>query len=325
MTPEKLALDIRHWRQKPPEVIAFDLAAAVQEMKVGRFAERISFAPLEIIEGRIYDQDLGFVEDCLSTDRPYDSFENEAFYRLQEWAATHESGQAIWISPPYPDEDECRFCVYELKIKEGKKTLFLRGICAGFNERDCLSIGREISRQTPKDQPVPLLANTDQLRANPLVFEPKPGQSWLDFLAEKIDLPEVWQAIRECRDIQARQKILKETEVVARQFESQIAQVETRQQAVWVGALIEQAVQNRMGMVFQAVGSCGFSNQFALSQSRGGIFNVMHGLGRKESGGTFAEKCPYCNAKIGKVIYPGYKCSCGKVFQGVCGGSGIAA
>ena len=70
MTPEHLALNVLNWQKKSSEAIACDLAAASREMKTGNFAERISFVPLEVVDSKFFDPDLGFLENYLSDDGP---------------------------------------------------------------------------------------------------------------------------------------------------------------------------------------------------------------------------------------------------------------
>jgi len=275
MGTERLALDTRRWLPRSNETAAaakrravVDFASALNEQREGNLENRTNFFTLYIKEGKLFHPDFGFLQDYLRNETRIDGLENEAFYRIQDWANLGDPKTLIWISPPSEEvgHTESRFVIFEI----GKAQILCRAICSDFNEKDCLRAAEQLVAFSPLN--LLLIETSDNLRRIPIPFEPPRGQSWVDFLEEAMGPSLVWRNIRAGKDVRAKGKNLAMAESIVGKHYSEIASAKGNYEHLVVGRRLELEAKSQ-GISFQSVGSCGISNSEAL---RGfGVFNIL--------------------------------------------------
>ncbi len=332
---KELALNTQLWQPKlgespgqARERTQRDFASALIEQHGGKLEEGIN--PYFLIldsDGDLVDPDSGEkLENFLRRETRIDFWENKAFKRISEWARRNREGYLIWASPPSSEVGytESRFIVMELISEPEKqksyleelksigidieimggwqKVLFCRAIRGRQTEKDCLQIARQIAPFSPEE--IDTFENTDDLRATPIPFEPGFAMDWIDFLAQFIEPPEIWQAIRRGDDWRAKRKTTEIADQIVERNYPGILKATTELDFLLAGAQMEFEAA-RMGRPLQAVGSCGVSNIEALK--RQGIFNFLYSYFSLEK--TFpcpncgmpiqrgTSRCPYCGAR----------------------------
>jgi hypothetical protein len=296
---ERLALDIRLWRDKSEEAIANDLASAADEQRQGSLTERVNVFTLTV-------DDFAKLQTGLSWKTESDRQENEAYFKILDWSQRNVSGFMLWISPSSAEYSESRFTVYQLSSTKEGKTLHGWAICGEETEEECLKVAEQI-RSKP----------SDELRSNPFPFNPG-NLRWTSFLSEFFGSPEIWQAIDSGSVEREKERIKAVAQKIAKEKIGIIRQSRTLKEAVVVGAMIEKAMEKRAGIVFQDKGSCGLSNSAVLEKINKPVQAYVQSNKRESKKGQYVKKCPFCHRKINSVIYPGYKCRCGQVYEGVC-------
>ncbi|MFV1917103.1 MAG: hypothetical protein ACC618_01270 [Patescibacteria group bacterium] len=291
---ERLALDTRSWTT--PDQAKQNFASVLIEQARKPLTERINYVELFINEnGELTHPKFGDIKSAIVVETKIDELEKKAVEKLSEWANNNSEGQSIWISPPYPGQDESRFIVYEIKPESGKKKLELHAVCGYHQEKECLAIAEQILPFSEKT--IDPIGSTDRLRETLIIFDPKPYPSWVDLLKETIGPPEVWEEIRKKGHIKKKKEILtKSGSIVDRNF-ADLMSARTDYEHLQIGSKME-AQASDIGYTIQEQGSCGISNTLALALKNtklGGPFNMLHSeLSTIEA--TFP--CPRCKKPI---------------------------
>jgi len=311
MLAENLALRVGSWRQKSQRAIVGDLASAAIEQRQAPLEERINPVLINF-------DDFKKLQQGLSWETSTSQMENAAYFKILQWAKHGEDGFLLWISPSSRQYPESRFVVYQLFFgADGKKALKIWSICERNSADECLEIANKL--QVFSTNAGVQFRNPEKLRAEVMVFKAIGSLSWDRFLARFFGSPEIWQAIASGQAEAMKQRTLVEAEeVVAKYFKAMQAGGNGLSQ-LQLGAAIESEMEKRLGIFWQRVGSCGWSNQAILEWMNKGK-GVLTALAEKAEGGRYVKKCPYCHFKIEKVINSGYRCpKCGRVYSGRCG------
>jgi hypothetical protein len=304
MNEERLALDTRKWLPKSHETqeyarkrAAEDLGFALREQKdTPELEDTInSFTLLVNSLGHLEHPVFGEVRNFLRHETESDILENEAFDKIESWAASNQKGSIIWISPPSDKfgYTESRFVVGERDRIKGKKAVIFKAIRGLHSRTECNTIAEQLSAFSPVGLE-PILDNSD-LRRTPIPFEPPEAVSWVDFLQQVIYMPKVWDAIRRGDDIVGTQEAQNAGAEIIKATYSEILIAETSYDHLRVGSSIELGAQ-RVGYMMQKVGSCGISNIEAL-RKQGPLEVFFNGL-ETSSGGNWKYElgiCRVCN------------------------------
>jgi hypothetical protein len=318
MTTERVALYTGDW-ESPQQGTENTASLLVEQGERQPLHERINYVEIYLDDERdLWHPAFGKLKDCVSVESKIDELEKQAIEKLTKWACGKTPSQAIWISPPYPGQEESRIIVYE---KLDERTIALHAICGNQSAEGCLFIAQQISAFSGLEFSI---ENEADLRETPIPFEPRPFYpSWVDFLEELIQPPEVWQAIREGKHIERKQELLTIAEIEIQRFYPEVASAETHYQHLVVGAKIEEAVA-KYGHKIRPISPCGISNSLALQQlyfpyhSRlSSPFNLMFGqvalaeasfpcprCQKPIPSGRGITKCPYCGVtkeEVGSV------------------------
>lgn len=244
---ERLALDISHWQQKSREQIARELASANIEQGMASLGKRVTYTALPIEE---------FFSLPLPWERAIDWQENAAYFKIRRWINQGGDGFLLWISPAEAGcYSESRFTVYCLSQDQ----LEIWGICEdNFSQADCLAVAKKLGYQDGHDPRI--------LRCTPIRFKPAKNQSWFDFLRPYFGTEEIWQEIASGRVKAVSADFEKKAAVVVEKTMAKIHGARSFEEKILVGATIEKLMETATGQRFQMMGSCGLSNQAALSQ-----------------------------------------------------------
>lgn len=293
MIRERVALDTRRWRT--PQQAVENTTALLLEQRKGPFEERINYTEIYLDpDGDLYHPSFGKIKNAIEVKTEIDRLELKAVEKLSEWARNNNCGQAIWISPPYPGQDESRFIVYDLKEEDGKKKIALHAICGRQSLEECLFIARQISAFSSSN----LDANSEEaLRQTPIPSNSQPSHpSWIDLLQELIGPPEIWQVIREENHIKAKENLLRTVQEEMQEFYPKVSSAQNLYQHLIIGAHIEERFA-QLGYAIQTIGPCGISNTLALQRlsSEEGPFNIMF---RQLPAIESSFPCPKCQKPI---------------------------
>ncbi len=300
---ERIALRTQDWENifQATE----NIASFLIEQRKAPLEQRINYTEIYLDpEGDLYHPVFGKVKDCIEAKNRIDELELEAVEKLSEWARGNNIGQAIWMSPSYPNKNESRFIVYELKGDEdGKKKIALHAICGKQNLEECVFIARQIIAFSKTNTNVPepeTQLDEDWLRANPIPFDPASAYSSLiDLLQDLIQPPEIWEEIRAGNHIRAKERLLSLAYEESTKFFPKVLTASSSLDYIKIGAEIEKRFQE-LGYKIQHIGSCGISNTLALEILEGSrvntnsSFSLMYEVGFLER--TFP--CPRCNWPI---------------------------
>ncbi|MGB6839290.1 MAG: hypothetical protein WBD86_01925 [Microgenomates group bacterium] len=304
---------------------AADLASLTQEL--ANASERINpFRLIETEEGKIISPEFGQkdIEELLRWETKADILESQATLLIRNYILDQEPPFIIvWISSP--DEalgyEEGRLVV-GIGKNEGKiKAVENYGICIDYSPEECLTLAEQLLPFS--DQEYAPIESTEDLRVTPIFLRPDKNTPPLDFISKIIPLQDVWGKIASGETEKLKKKALKDAQEAAEKFIPEIRAVVNPREFIWLGAEAEEQMMQRGWNMQTSNSSCGFLNSHVLSNTDSSHLHIHidgHGKAtvRKSEKGVFAKKCPYCGVSINKIINPGYKCSCGKEFRGVC-------
>lgn len=231
----------------------------------------------------------------------------------------------IWISPPDKKlgYSEGRMVVGIGREKDELKIVENYGICIDFSSETCLLLGEQLL-QFSENKKYSRIDSVDQLRATPIFMNPPKGIEPLDFIAQFIPFPDVWEKIKSGEARALKEQALKDARAIAQRIMPKVIRGANQWDYIVAGAQAEQWMA-KVGWVMRANSGCGFLNTELLS-SIVSVFSHSHlhlnNQGelvlKKSEAGVFVKKCPFCGRDINKVIQPGYKCACGQTYSGVC-------
>jgi hypothetical protein len=259
------------------------------------------------LEDRITPYEINFNKDGkpnfkMREETENDFYENTALLKAGD-LMRKGSKYLLWISPPSEEigYKESRMVVF---INKGEKDRVLisecRGICAKFGIEECLNVARKLGND---------FKNGNELRSNPIEFSLEENSDWIERLEEVIEMPKVWEAIREGNDWLNKKKKREMVEEIIDDFKPRINREVSYQEALLIGSQIEKAMERR-GSKLQSSGSCGISNSEALKlqSSFDVVFNNSLVPGVKPEGYNYFCKpcncyckenvCPFCKLKL---------------------------
>lgn len=291
---ERLVINTRTW--ETPAQAKENFASALIEQRKGPLEGKINFVELFINEnGQLAHSEFGEIKPLVEVKTPIDKLEFRAIEKLTRWANENDQGLAIWISPPYPGQEESRFIVYELKREGEAKTIDLHAVCGYHNVQECLAIAEQLLTFSPED--IEPIHSVETLRETPISFTYKPYPTWADFLKETIGPPNVWETIKRGDHIKNKEEILNISDPIIDEYFPKIATAYSYHEHLVIGARMEIEAR-RAGYEIQEVGPCGISPTHALSlldASQTGPFNLLYSkLSTAE--GYFS--CPKCHKAI---------------------------
>ena len=300
---ERLALDTSLWQN--PKQATEDTTALFIEQGNSPISRRINYTELSLDEeGFLYHPAYGRLKNGIKVETKTDALEKEAFEKIENWSRNNQSGQTIWISPPYPEQEESRFIVYELKQDRNRKIVKLHAFPEKYNLLECLSIARKIT--TFSEDKIPVLDDEDALRKTPISFNPTPFYpSWINFL-EEIMPSEIWKEIRAENHIRRKQELSKVVTQEIEKLHPQITKAQSQTEHLLLGAKLERNLSHQ-GYTIQPRGSCGISNTYALMTLNGTGTIIKTGFPRYPAFDLIYQTipnyetsfpCPKCNKPI---------------------------
>jgi hypothetical protein len=306
-------------RQESRTRLATDLASLALELspshQITPFTYRVTPSG-DLISPEFSSRDI---THSLRWETPADVLESQAALRMRDFIlSTEEPFIVVWISPP--DEKlgytEGRMVVGFSRQTEGTKMVENYGICLEESSDICVCMAQELFHLSG-DSRSNLTAN--EIRATPLFLKPPDGVEPLEYLCNLIPgLDWAWEKIGSGEAKVLREQALEDARAIAAEILPQVIRVDEHQLVV-IGAQAERKMMSR-GWVLRSGSGCGLLNTELLAFSSIHLhIDPIQGLIHKGTeAGVFAKKCPFCGASINKVIHRGYRCTCGRVYEGLC-------
>lgn len=274
-----LALNTRNWCPKKGEPVkdaknraTHDLTAASIEQREAPPEERINtYSYVLNKNGQLCDQETG-KRPTLRWATESDHLENHAFLQIEHWAKEGLSKNLAWFSPPDGKHGytEARLMIFERGKDENEITIICRAFCLPYSEDKCINLAKDLAKTS--DHNIVGINSGDALRAFPVFFNPPDNLTWYEYLEGKIKEPEIWKKVRDGDDYRSKEEALKLSEPIVDKYFDLIIAANNTYEYVLAGALMEREMV-MSGVIFQAKGSCGMSNQAAL-----GSFNRSPGI-----------------------------------------------
>lgn len=318
MNREKLAYNIDPYKGKSRQTLVADVSSLVLET-AGITPYILCATPCGAVISPAYgDIDIA---KSFKLEKPIDSLEKEATLKIKEIILSEEKPFVlVWISPP--DEaagyKEGRLQVGFGQKKESLNVVVNYGIRIAWSTDNCLTIGNRLLTLSG-NQPV---GSIDELRAQPISLELPAGENPIDFIAQEIDLPEVWQKIRSGETKIMQEKAVADANKVIEGLYKRIQKARTTEEQRAIGTEIVEGMRDSGHDVSKDDCPGSFYSDsitpyasFSYQVGESGSVNLIN-----SELGVFCKECPFCHRQINAVIYPGYKCNCGQVFTGGCGG-----
>lgn len=326
-----LALNTRNWLPKEGESVkkarsraTHDFAAASIEQKEAAPEEKINAYTYVLSgDGQLYAKKDDKTSSVKPTPRwitESDYLENHAFQIMERWAREGLSKNLAWFSPPDNNHGytETRFVVSELKKEKEEILVTCRAFCLPYSEDECVSFAKEIAKTSDKN--VAHIDSGNALRAFPVFFNPPDNLAWYEYLEEQIKEPEIWEKVKSGDDYRNKDKALRLSGPVVEKYFDLIVGARNAYEYVLVGALMEREMA-MSGIIFQAKGSCGISNQEALGnfKENPGIFDTVF-TNAAVSSHENSFICPKCREAIpsGRGITVCPHCGARKEDHGKC-------
>ena len=302
-----LALNTRNWLPKEGESIdeaknraTHDFAAASIEQREAPLEERINaYAYILGEDGHVY----GYGKEAgkrpsLRWETKSEYLENHAFLIMERWAREGSSKNLAWFSPPDNNHgyDETRLVVSEIKKEKEETLIVCRAFCLPYSENKCINLAKEIAQTSNKN--IAHIDSGNTLRAFPIFFNPPENLAWYEYLEEQIQEPDIWEKVKSGDDYKSKDEALKLSEPVVEKYFDLIIAARSAYEYVLAGALMEREM-SMSGVIFQAKGSCGMSNQKALGsfKENPGIFNTIFANATISSHES-SFNCPKCHKAI---------------------------
>lgn len=334
------AIDIGNWKGRTRNQVHQDIASVALEAAADKpLSQRVNSVILEasafgglikekpanaedIATKKIFlwaEKDIPATEIWTKSSPPG---EKELLNSLCSFADLNPETVMVWLSPPIEKKyDEARLVIYQTIKVNGQKYLFFRAICSKHTTEECFEIARKLRPfVSPKEAPT-LIANGEQLTATPLPILIPEKQSFSGFFRQFINLPEVWKAIAEGKDLKGKIEALEKTRGIVNSHYQSIIQANTFRQQWSIGAEIEQLIQREMQLTLRS-GPCGELYSNLTSTSIFGIFgveinaqNLPVSLGSE--GGKMIRNCGACGKALNRYMKKGDRCPhCHGVYEG---------
>ncbi len=310
-----LALNTKNWLPKEGESIekarnraVHDFASASIEQREANLEERINtYIYVLSKDGRLYDKE--------TNEKPTprwitesDYLENHAFLIMERWAKEDLSKNLAWFSPPDSNHGytETRLVVSEIKKGEEETLIVCRAFCLPYSEDECINLAKEIAKTSSKN--IADIDSGNTLRAFPIFFNPPKNLAWYEYLEKQIKEPDIWEKVKSGDDYKSKDEALRLSEPVVEKYFDLIIAARSAYEYVLAGALMEREMA-MSGVIFQAKGGCGISNQEALRNIKRipGIFDTIF-TNAAVSNHESSFSCPSCHEAIpsghGIIICP---------------------
>lgn len=254
-------------------------------------------------------------------EKPIHHLEQQATLKIKEIILSQDEPFAVvWISPP---DEKYGYKEGRLQVGFGRKQGYIKvvenyGIRVNWSAQDCLSLGNNLAELSDNEE----IASIDKLRSTAFNLRLPPDIDPVDFIAGKIDLPEVWEEIKNGEAKRMQEKAVADANRAVEKLFPQVQTALTKEERVAAGSAVVGEMQSSGWDISPDICPGSF---YSESVSAFASFNYQVG----ENGsvnlvsselGVFCRECPYCHRTINKIIYPGFRCACGEVFTGACGG-----
>lgn len=298
-----------------------------QALVVESSGEIHSFFLAVLPDGSVVNPSISKTKDVAgfyAADSPQTRKEKDAGLQIRQSLLDEPENTVVaWISPPEGEFDykEGRFEIGRVRTLLGIKVLQsygipLKDIKPEYCERLFLML-EEFSAKPPHN-----INSPEDLRDKIISFIPPNNSNWLNFLKEVFpELSEIITKIQTGEVLHIHLKALKDAKAeVSKAFKGEKT---PKGNLIYIGAQIERGMERRGWNL--SGGTCGYLNSDLLSLQNKGMFGMVK-MTSSERRGKYVKKCPFCRAKIEKIIEPGYVCqgnketgkSCGKTFEGIC-------
>ena len=300
-----LALNTKNWLPKEGESIekarnrtTHDFAAASIEQKEAPPEERINTYTYTLNEnGQLFSKETGEKPTPRWITKS-DHLENHAFLIMERWAKEGPSENLAWISPPDNKHryTETRLVVSEIKKDEEEILIICRAFCLPYSEDECVDLAKEIAKTSNKN--IVDIDSGNTLRAFPIFFNPPKNLTWYEYLEKHVKEPNIWEKVKGGDDYRNKDIALKLSEPIVEKYYDLIIAARSAYEHVLAGASMEREMRIS-GIIFQAKGSCGISNQEALGiiKRNPGIFNTVFATAAISSQ-EHSFNCPRCQKVI---------------------------
>ncbi len=248
------------------------------------------------------------IAEYFSLETERDRQESQAGLKVRQALIDQPEGTAvIWLSPPTEGYPEGRISIGKIVWENNVKEMHCYGIAAKFSEEKFSYLAEKFGND---DQ-----VNLDKLRSQVFVLSSNDYEDPWQVLKIKLPLGKIWTEIETKRAGLRKERFRRDAEMVVESMPDYMWSISR----VRMGAYLERGME-RMGHQVNSVKSgCGGLNKDLFASPPMRVLNSPNGIIlTKESKGVYVKECPYCHKKINQVIFPGYKCQCGKTFRGVC-------
>jgi hypothetical protein len=217
---------------------------------------------------------------------------------MERWAKEGLLENLAWFSPPDSNHGytETRLVVSEIKKKNEEILIVCRAFCLPYSEDECFNLAKEIAKTSNKN--IADIDSGNTLRAFPIFFNPPEDLALPEYLEKQIKEPNIWKKVKEGDDYKSKDKALKLSEPVVEKYFDLIIAAKNTYEYVLAGALMEREMA-MSGVIFQARGSCGISNQEALGNfnRNPSIFDTVF-ANAAISSHEYSFNCPKCHKAI---------------------------
>lgn len=326
---ENLAFNTRLYvgRDHAEQRLAFDLAALALETALKNRITPFTF--VQTGKDRIECPELanGDILETLRWKTRSDILESKVTLKIRDFILSQKETPfvIVWISPP---DQELGYYEGRMVVGIGKEENELKivenyGICIDFSSKTCLLLGEQLL-QFSENEKYSGIDSTDQLRTTPIFIKPPKGIEPLDFIAKLIPIPDVWEKIKSGEARALKERAFKDAQAIAQRSMPKIIRATDQWDYIVAGAQAEQWMATA-GWAMRTNSGCGSLNIELLS-SAVSVFAHSHLhlnsqkelVLKKSEAGVFVRRCPFCDRVINKVIRPGYRCVCGRIYSGVC-------
>lgn len=317
-TRERLAFDLSLYPTFEPVLLRrrleTDLAFYVIDQGREGPGERTTVYTFTVTEdGWVIDDNTGQnLSDCLRENTPVDILETNATRASCEFFAKNSRGFSIWLSPLGSGYTESRVIISQIKQDGEKKKVVNYDMCGNLDFVSCIFIWKKLTSLFGTNSTPPNTENA--LRETPFLAGQTPDGVGMQEILGALEAPkEIWVDI-ENGGVEKRIKRAKDDAAeVVQVVLLQITRATTSLNHIQNGVLLETLMSKR-GWHLQANGPCGLTNLYLLEKRTGSAESIFEIFLE----GKFVKRCPFCQAKIEKIIEPGYHCFCGNVYLGIC-------
>lgn len=286
---ERIALDLGNWKNKSDPQKESDFAAYLIENKVAPLDERITYYELRVDhQGHLISEEFGRVSELIQVNSELDNKELQATLNLEIWASRKDSqkGLSLWISPPSCVYTDSRFVIFE----KNDDRIRCRAVCGKETKEECINIANKLSDKIYLDTEV-LRSEIIEIKDEGII------NNWIDSLEQVFGKSQVWDRIREGKDIEEKQITTKIASEIVNKYSRELRMVNNYYRQILLGAIIEHEAKS-YGYQINPSGSCGISNITALGMGSDQSFTPFDSFFK---GNWSTEKyfsCPRCQGKI---------------------------